>query len=141
MAEVGTTTLIDPVIVATRIGSEMFNAVRYGWDCTSHTDGNLSGGPSQIINGTIAQVQFVPTTGDTQPDNAFDVTMPESLGGVDVLQGKGTDVSQTPTTAANIRTPLTTDSGFVTLVQQSVSVSASGCGSANKFKVYLTVRP
>lgn len=98
----------------------------FAW--TSAADGTVSGvGGVNGVFGRIASVRFYPGTGVT---DAYDVTLLDA-NGLDVLLGVGANVSNSATnTAANIRTPLNTDKGFVVLNGATLTPAISGAGDS-----------
>lgn len=149
MTEVGTTLAYGPIPIEKTFEGLHYKAHVYIFDCLSHTDGTLSGGPSKAIAGKLVQALIAPDSGDTAPTDAFDVTMPmtgsqykdevtTSYAYADILLGVGANVSST---TGALRSPINDDGVIPFLNGESFSVSASGCGSAKGFTVVLTVLP
>lgn len=147
--EVGTTTVTGPFTVEKSFNGIQYRTQVYIYDCLSHTDGTLSAGEAAVIKGKIVQVAIDPDSGDTAPTTLFDVTAP-ATGSItadsvttsytitDVLAGTGANLSETTTT---VRTPLNTDGFPMIMNGESVTISASGVGSANGFTVIITTIP
>ena len=63
-------------------------------DWASDAAGAVNGTKTKALSGVISRVVFVPDSGGTQPTNLYDVTL-EDEDGLDVLNGKGADLSNT----------------------------------------------
>jgi len=84
------------------------------------------------IEGYVMRVVVVPNVGGTQPTNAWDFTL--SDGQVDILGGRGTDMSNAANT--NIL-PYTGIDAFPPAVSGTLAISCTNMGNAKTAVVYV----
>lgn len=94
LSAVGTVTVTTG---STRLSNE--GVSRYTIEWTSDASGAVSGNTaalSQITRGYLLQVRFEPSSGGTQPSDGYDATLVDA-GGFDLLDGNGSDLSNSST--------------------------------------------
>jgi len=67
-------------------------------DWLSDASGDVNGVLSGVISGEILRATFIPDGGGTAPTNLYDVTL-EDEDGIDLVGGKGANLSNTVTTS------------------------------------------
>ena len=77
-------------------GSRTVKKLELDWLCDA--SGNVNGVDTEAISGEILRVTFTPDGGGTAPTNLYDVTLDDE-DGIDVLNGKGANLSNTTTTS------------------------------------------
>ena len=104
------------------------NTLRVKWTWLSNGSGILSGEGAIRVTGIISGVRFIPDTTD-KPDNLYDVTILDE-NGVDVIIGVGANAPQLVTATGNYRTPVTTDSQYVSLFEATLTPTIAAAGAA-----------
>lgn len=69
---------------------------KYSVDWTSDAAGAVSGSTFAMAPGTVIAATFTPDSGGTQPTNLYDVTILCAQHSVDVLNGAGADLDNSP---------------------------------------------
>lgn len=112
----------------------------FAFEWVSHTDGSVSSvGTSDPIIGIIAGVWFYPDTGDTQPDDAYDVTLLDEYGR-DVLYGVGANLSQDQNNGGNFRIPMNADGMSIILRGNTLTPAITNAGSGKGGTIILQLR-
>ncbi|MDB5295812.1 MAG: hypothetical protein JWO31_1795 [Phycisphaerales bacterium] len=81
------------------------SATRITLAWTSDDAGNATVATADDVIGVLTRVAFAPGAGGTQPTAAYDVTLTDTAG-VDVLNGKGADLSNTVPSHVHAAVPL-----------------------------------
>lgn len=113
-------------------GLRSANYVRYAVAWTSSAGGVVSGSPFTPMKGKLISVKFVPASGGDAPTDLYDVKLNDA-NGIDLLNGTGTDLSNTLGKYTSYLPPLYLD-GTSTLDL----VVANG-GNAKKGTVYVWI--
>ncbi len=107
------------------------NTLRVKWTWVSHaSNGNVTDEGAIRVTGIISGVRFIPDTGGTAPDNLYDVTILDA-NGVDVIIGVGANAPQLITDTGNYRTPVTTDSQYLSLFEATLTPAVANAGNSN----------
>lgn len=99
---------------------------------------STSGNPITIEPGLLIQVEFIPDTGGTQPTDLYSIYLRNQYD-LDKLKEVGENLSQDRDDSDNIRTPVTTDGGYIYLGDRSYYINATGMGASNAGYVILHV--
>jgi hypothetical protein len=110
-------------------GDDSMTVVR-AW-FTSHTDGSVSGIGLPLPPGRLSTLKVVPASGGTQPTNLFDLTLVDG-DGLDVLGGRGADLSNAAPTLLQFDPPMPFPGGHL-------SPTVANAGSGKSGTLVLTV--
>ena len=106
---------------------------------TSSAGGAVSGIPSVALSGEILRIAFIPGAGGVQPSDLYDITLLDD-DGLDVLQGKGANLSNA---AASQACPLIGD-GTTTVrpvaVDGQLTLTVANAGNAKQGTVAVYYR-
>jgi len=110
--------------------------ISFAW--TSTAGGAVSGNLTGRLAGTIERVVFKPGTAGSQPSDLYDVTLLDEQG-VDVLAGKGANLSNATTTqiVPLIGDGTTTDKPVVVNGTLELQVANAGATKSGEVHVYL----
>ena len=125
-------------IVETFQGTRTVRVLSLAW--TSSLGGAVSGIQTRgKPSGELLRVSFIPGTGAVQPSSGYGVTLLDE-DGIDVLEGKGADLSNA---AATSITPLIGDgttTNRLVEIDGALTLTVSGAGSATQGTVKLYFR-
>ena len=109
------------------------NCVTLDW--LSDASGNCTASLTEI-NGTIERIVFNPDDGATSPTAAYDVTL-KDVDDVDVLNGKGANLSASATTSVvATSTDSTTYLPMAALAPLSLAVTNAGASNGGIIRIY-----
>ncbi len=91
---------------------------------TGDDEGTVTATTTYAYDGVLERVVFVPDSGDTQPDNLYDVVVNDA-DSHDVLAGLGANLSNAATATK------THADGLGAVAGSKLTLSVSGAGSAN----------
>lgn len=83
--------------------------VSYTIAWTSDSSGAVSSHPVTVPQGSLLSIRFIPGSGGTQPTDLYDVTLVETLGVTDLLDGQGANLSNSASTVKQWSPPLFQD--------------------------------
>ena len=105
---------------------------KYTISWTSDASGNATAN-TIVLSGSIARINFVPGSGDTQPTDLYDLTLKDS-DGIDILLGSGADLSNTIATTI---IPLISSNKIV--INEKLAIAVSNAGNAKTGTVTLYI--
>lgn len=111
--------------------------VSFAW--TSNASGAVNGTLSSKLGGVISRVVFVPGTSTAQPTDLYDVTLLDEQG-MDVLAGKGADLSNATATQVCplIGDGTTTNQPVAVNGTLELKVANAGNAKSGAVHIYLT---
>lgn len=113
------------------LDNKPIDLIKYTWTWTADGAGAVSGEGATTITGLVIGVQFVWVDANA----LYDVTLVETGGSTDVINGVGANLSQ----ATTDRTPLTTDDRYLPLVRSIITPSVTGAGAGSTGSIVLYV--
>lgn len=109
---------------------------------TSASDGSVAIATSMPIVGELLRVAFSPGAGGTQPSDAYDVTITDTIG-VDILAGQGGNLSNSTKTHVRPGVPFkdgTTTSTASIALADVLTLNVTNAGSGKTGTIVLYVR-
>lgn len=121
------------VISHEQYGVDRLEVMFLAW--VSATDGSVTENVAGL-HGTIEAVEFIPDAGGTQPDDLYDITLKSDDSDIDILGGKGANLSE----SANTR--FDTDPQSTPILPQpaagiyKLAVTNAGAQNGGTIKIY-----
>jgi hypothetical protein len=119
--------------VVTLVESGIENPIRKAsWDWLSTDGGVVSSATLKQYTGAIVRVVFESDSGDTQPTDAYDVTILDS-DGIDVLQGEGANINR----AAPVQKTFSDKQMWVANTTLTLTIAAAGDAKGGEVHLYV----